>query len=202
MGDHNIQLAAVVLAAGMSSRMGRPKMTLPWGDTTVIGQVIRTIKAAGIDPIIVVTGAASGAVTEALLGFEIQFVDNPAYQTGEMLSSIQAGLAALTPGIQAAMIFLGDQPQVQPGVIRAICEDYASSQKEVVIPSYQRRRGHPLLIDRALWPAILALQHPATLRDFINSHPHRIAYTPVQTDSILHDLDTPEDYRAARSEKV
>jgi molybdenum cofactor cytidylyltransferase len=192
------QIAAVVLAAGMSTRMGRPKMTLPWGDTTVIGQVIQVITLAGLDPIMIVTGAARQAVGQALSGFKVQFVDNPAYQTGEMLSSIQAGLAALAPTIRAAMIFLGDQPQVQPGVIRAICDDYGRSHNGIHIPSYQGRRGHPLLIDSALWPAIGELQHPATLRDFINSRPQRIAYTDISTDSILRDLDTPEDYQAGR----
>ena len=195
------RIAAVVLAAGRSSRMGRPKMALPWGDTTVIGQVVRTILAAEIETIIVVTGASQQAVSEALRGFTISLVHNPAYQSGEMLSSIQTGLTALSPEVVAALVFLGDQPLVQPEVIRSICSDYSSSPKEIIIPSYQGRRWHPLLIDRALWPAVLALRHPATLRDFINSHPERIAYTPVQTDSVLRDLDTPDDYRTAHPEK-
>ena len=194
-------IAAILLAAGLSSRMGQPKLLLPWGGTTVLGQVVSIYAAAGLEEIVVITGGAHGQVerllTELSKDFPIRIVYNPAYASREMLSSIQAGLAALDPQTQAALIGLGDQPQVREETVRHLCAAFVHSLSALVIPSFQNRRGHPWLVARPLWPKILALPISTTPRQFLNSHAGQVQYVSAD-QSILQDLDTPEDYARQR----
>ena len=188
-------IAAVVLAAGLSRRMGRPKMTLPWGETTVIGQVVQVLDQAGVNEIVVVTGGARQQVEAALSGLPVHVLFNPRFAEDEMLFSLKTGLSGLGAEFEAALVVLGDQPQVQPQVVRKILETYQQTGASLIIPSYQMHRGHPWLLARSLWPSILDLQSDGTMRDFINQHAERISYLNVETPSVLRDLDTPEDYQ-------
>jgi molybdenum cofactor cytidylyltransferase len=194
-------ISAILLAAGLSSRMGQPKMLLPWGTTTVLGQVVTTFAAAGMDEIIVVTGATrepiENMVTELAKRYPVQAVFNPEFEHGEMLSSIQAGLAALDSQTQAALIGLGDQPQVQQETVRKICDTFIQTLSPLVIPSYKNRRGHPWLAARLLWQRILALPFTTTPRQFLNSYSGQVEYISAD-QSILQDLDTPADYASLR----
>jgi molybdenum cofactor cytidylyltransferase len=194
----NPLVGAVVLAAGKSERMGRPKMGLPWGDTTVIGQVIATLVGVGLDEVVVVTGGGREEVARALSylpqGWPVTLVFNPDFAAGEMLSSLQRGVTALGEAFEAALIALGDQPQIQIEVVKIILDSYYQSGSNLVIPSYAMRRGHPMLIARSLWAGLLALRPPHTLRELIQAHQDEIVYVNVDTPSILQDLDTPEDY--------
>jgi molybdenum cofactor cytidylyltransferase len=123
---------------------------------------------------------------------------NPAYATGEMLSSLKAGLAALPAHVSAVLVVLGDQPSLQARVIHQVLTAYAEGQGEIVAPSYQMRRGHPILIDRRYWPEIMALPPEGAPRDVIERHQDRIAYVNVSSDAVLRDVDTPEAYRQER----
>ncbi len=194
MLENGNKIAAVVLAAGQSRRMGRPKMILPWGDTTVIGHVVEQLARAGLSEQILVTGASRQEVEQALQGFAIRIVFNSRYIEGEMVSSLQVGLSALDAQFEAALVVLGDQPQMNAMVIREVLSMYHTTRAPLVVPSYQMHRGHPWLIARSLWPAILALQPSETLRDFLHSHSNQIQYVNIDSPSILQDLDTPEDY--------
>lgn len=194
------RVAAVILAAGRSTRMGRPKMALPWGDTTVIGQVVRVLTSAGIGEILVVTGAARNEVRGAFQSLPVKELYNPDYPQGEMLSSLQVGLSALEDHLDAALVVLGDQPQIQARVVTALVQEYASPDSPLVVPSFQMRRGHPWLLDRSLWPAVLALKGRETLRDFLNANQASIRYVSVDTSTILQDMDTPGDYQKYRPE--
>jgi molybdenum cofactor cytidylyltransferase len=197
-------IAAVVLAAGLSRRMGAPKLALSWGQTSVIGQVVAVLQQAGVPEICVVTGSAHDQVEAALAGMPVRLVFNPRYEEDAMLLSLQVGLQALPQGCTAAFVVLGDQPQMEPQVVSALMELYRAKQERLIVPSFRPpglqspRRGHPWLVGRALWPALLALQPPQTLRDFLNAHAAQITYLAVQTDSILRDLDTPADYASQR----
>jgi molybdenum cofactor cytidylyltransferase len=190
-------ISAMILAAGQSKRMGKPKMSLPWGETSVLGQVIATFKAAGVEDVLVVTGGARKQV-EALVGDAARTVFNPDYAEGEMLSSVQAGLAGLKPETEAVLIGLGDQPQVQERSVRLVLDEYHRSGASIVVPSFQMRRGHPWLVARSHWDEILGMQSPASLRDFLNSHRDEIRYVEFDNDSILQDMDTPKDYLKSR----
>jgi molybdenum cofactor cytidylyltransferase len=186
-------IAALILAAGQSKRMGQPKMLLPWGETTVLGQVVNTFKAAGVEDLLVITGGAKEQV-ETLVGDSARTIFNPDFAEGEMLSSIQAGLAEVKPEVEAVLVGLGDQPQVQERSVRLVVEEYTKSGASLVVPSYQKRRGHPWLVTRPHWDEILRMSPSETLRDFLNRHANEIRYVEVNDPGILKDLDTPEDY--------
>ena len=204
-------ISAIILAAGQSKRMGAPKMLLPWGGTSVLEQVISVFASAGLEDILVVTGAERGRVEEVLEGckakYPVRSVFNEAFETDEMLSSVQCGLRTLSlaplPLSQgergdAALIGLGDQPQVEERSVRAVCEAFQQTGRPLIVPSYNMRRGHPWLVARELWSEVLTLKTEQTPRDFLHAHADKIHHVEVSTPSILADMDTPEAYQAAR----
>ena len=191
------RVAAVVLAAGLSSRMGQSKVLLPWGRGTVLEQILRQLIQARVRDLVVVTGHRAEDVAQVAANYEATAAFNPAYAQGEMLSSVQAGLRALPSHISAALIVLGDQPRIQPAVVSALLAAYAEGKGDIIAPSFQHRRGHPILIDRRFWPELLALVDGAP-RDVINQHADRVYYVNVTTDSVLRDMDTPADYEDER----
>lgn len=196
------KITAIILAAGKSTRMGSPKMLLPWGERTIIEHVVAVFAKAGVDDIVVVTGGAHEPV-EALIrecgkSFPVRSVYNNDYMNGDMLSSIQCGLQHIAEeSVGAALIGLGDQPQVQEGSVHLLCEVYSQTQSPLVVPSFQMRRGHPWLVARALWKELIEMSPTQTPRDFLNAHAKDIHYVNLNTPSILADLDTPEDYRTS-----
>ena len=202
-----IKISAILLAAGESRRMGQPKQLLPWGETNVLGQVVAMFSAGlSMDPatnyeILVVTGGArelvEAEVARLAERYPLRIVYNPNYVLGGMLSSIQAGLVEIGAGTRAVLIGLGDQPQVREETVRHICTAFVQTESPIVIPSFQSRRGHPWLATKALWPEILALPPSTTPRQFINAHAEQIKYVEAD-ESILLDLDTPEDYNRQR----
>lgn len=191
-------IGAVILAAGQSQRMGRPKMTLPWGDTTVIGQVVHTLTTAGVEEIVAVTGGARQQVEQALADMGVRTTFNPRFAQDEMAFSLQVGLEALPEQVAAALVVLGDQPQMECEVVQAVIDAYHKTRALLVVPSYQMRRGHPWILARPLWKAVLALHPPQTLREVINAYARQITYLNVERDSILRDLDTAADYERDR----
>lgn len=190
-------ITAIVLAAGLSTRMGRLKPILPWGSTTVIGRVVTTLIEAGLDQVLVVTGAGRIDVEAEISRhgwINVQAVFNPQYAEDDMLISLRTGMAGLSADVTAILVVLGDQPQMETGVVRALLEAYRNHRHLLIIPSYNMRRGHPWLVDRSLWAALQSLPKGATMRDFLHANAKHIAYIQVTTPSILSDLDTPEDY--------
>lgn len=186
-------ITALILAAGQSKRMGQPKMLLPWGKSTVLQTVISTFQSAGVDDVLVVTGAAREPI-ESLIGRSVQTVHNPDYALGEMLSSVQVGLAEKQREARAVLIGLGDQPQTQTRIVQRILQTYQRTGAPLIVPSFEKHRGHPWLVGREHWDEILHMTAPQTLRDFLNKHASKIKYIEADTPSVLSDLDTPDDY--------
>lgn len=191
-------ISAIILAAGQSRRMGQPKMLLAWGRRTVIEQVISTFLKAGVEDLIVITGGARDQVEKTIASYPVRSIQNEDFARGEMLSSLQRGLGAMSDQAQATLVGLGDQPQVREESIRLVCEAYREHKSPLVVPSFQRRRGHPWLVARPLWEELLQLRAPESPRDFLNRHAEEIHYVNVDTPSILADLDTPDDYYQSR----
>jgi len=181
-------ISAIVLAAGRSTRMGAQKMLMSWGDTTVLGRVIATLRSAEVEEIILVTNSKiAGELTIDEVKIEIN-------EEGAMLESLKAGLSAVKPSAEAVLICLGDQPQMEEGSVRSVSEAFLKSRANLVVPSYNMRRGHPWLAARVMWAEIKALESGKTLRDFLNLYASEIEYVKVASPAILQDLDTPEDY--------
>lgn len=203
-------ISAIILAAGASRRMGQPKLLLPWGGITVLEQVVSAFARAGIQDIRIVTGAERARIEEAVRHFAARYpvktIHNEAYADGEMLSSLQCGLRALqtadSPDPQlvplAALIGLGDQPQVEERTVHLVRDAYHETGIPLIVPSFKMRRGHPWLVARPLWTEVLNLPGSQSPRDFLNAHADQIHYVASDSPSILADLDTPEDYRAHR----
>lgn len=193
------RVTGVVLAAGQSERMGEAKLLLPWGDgSTIIRNVCAQAAAADLTELLVVTGGWREQVEAAIADLPLRVVHNPQYAEGEMLSSVQAALRAAPESSEAVLIFLGDQPAVQEGVVADVLNAYAEGCGTIVAPVYEGRRGHPVLIDRVFWDALLRLPVGAAPRDVLRAHEDEVCEVPVDTPSVLQDIDTPDDYEQAR----
>jgi len=187
-------IAAVVLAAGLSSRMGQPKQIMRWGSRVMVRQVCQTLIAADVNEIVVVTGYAREKVEEALIGCAACSVFNPAYEDGDMMHSFQIGLKSL-PNSEAALFVLGDQPQMQTFVVTKVIDHWRKEKAKIVAPSFQRRRGHPILFAREIWNDVFNVSRGTSPRVFLRAHADWIHYVDVATDSILRDVDTLDDYQ-------
>jgi molybdenum cofactor cytidylyltransferase len=192
--DFDSSTAGIVLAAGRSERMGRPKMDLPWGDTTVLGKVIRSLSAGGLKKIyVVINPVRKPVLSESFPHIDLAWIENPAAETNEMLKSIQTGLSNLSDEIDFAFISLGDQPTIRPDVINKVLVTRKESQETLIFPSYRFRRGHPWGVGREYWGEICNLKSTDTVRTFIQAHADVIHYVNFDFES-PEDIDTPEMY--------
>ena len=115
-----------------------------------------------------------------------------------MLSSLQVGLKAIGKANHACLVVLGDQPAIEPEIINRLMEAYYRGRGRIVAPFYRNQRGHPILIDKAFWQAIIELPEGAAPRDAIRASEDEIYHVEVNSDSVLRDIDTPEDYHRAQ----
>lgn len=191
------RIGAIVLAAGMSRRMGQSKPLLQWGQQTVIETIVQRLLPLRLADVVVITGYESNQVSALVKKAGARSIYNRRYATGEMLSSLQAGLKAMDESIAACLVFLGDQPSINPRLVNEILVTYARGKSSIVAPSYNNRRGHPILIDRRHWSEIQNLPDGGAPRDVINAYNDDIAYVMAKDDNILRDMDTPEEYREA-----
>ncbi|MBE3124740.1 MAG: nucleotidyltransferase family protein [Acidobacteria bacterium] len=188
---------AVILAAGESRRMGTQKLLLPFGETTVVGAVVGTALASRVDRVLVVLGADKDDVREELEPLGIDFAVNDNFAEG-MLSSVQAGFRALPADAEAAVVMLGDQPFLPARVVDAVVEAFRRSGKGIVVPAFQGRRGHPVLVDMKYRDTVLALDPADGLRRLMHAHPDDIIEAEVEDANILRDMDVPEDYEGVK----
>lgn len=194
-------IGAVILAAGASRRMGQPKLNLPWGSTTVLGQVISTFLQAGVYNIVVAAGDLPILGLPPELSAAVQIIHVPQNYQDSMLFSLQSALNSSDTACRAVFVALGDQPQIKLEVVQALISEYRLHSPPLLVPSFNHRRGHPWLVDRSMWSDLLSLDPSQTLRQFLNQHEQHIQYLLVQTDSILQDIDTPAEYARWRPDK-
>jgi molybdenum cofactor cytidylyltransferase len=197
----NAPVAAIILAAGKSTRMGEAKQLLRLGDSTVLGQTIENVRrSAVVDEIVLVLGSSAEAIRRQLpasLLEGIKVVVNPAYAQG-MASSLRAGLSALDPLVDAALIVLADQPFVRPETLDQLGRKYRRTKVQIVIPSYQGVRGNPVLLDRSVFAEVMALEGDIGCRAIFGSHTERTVKLEVEDEGILLDIDNQEDYERLR----
>jgi molybdenum cofactor cytidylyltransferase len=186
------RVRAIILAAGESSRMGRPKLLLPWGKTTVLGQTIKNIQESAVFDTIVVTGAEAESVTAIAGDLGVPTLLNENFASGEMLSSLQKAVGRLPEKIEAVLVMLGDQPLVGPETIDQILVAYWQGKGEIIAPQYRSQRGNPVLIGRRYFNDLLSLPPGGAPRDLLKRNP--VYLVPVETKSVLLDIDDPRDY--------
>ena len=185
---------AVVLAAGESRRMGTQKLLLSFGNTTVVGAVVRTTQASRAGRTLVVLGADRDAIRREIEPRGVDFAVNENYPLG-MLTSIQAAFQALPGDARAVVVVLGDQPFLASRVVDEVIAAYEESRKGIIIPTFEGRRGHPVLVDLKYRGEVLAFDPADGLRRLMRTHPEDIGEIEVGDANILRDLDTPEDYK-------
>jgi molybdenum cofactor cytidylyltransferase len=204
---------AIILAAGLSRRMGAQKLLLPYAGRTLIGQVAGQVAASGVDRIVAVTrgcdapaGRADG-VAEALAGLGVErlaIVVNPDAE-GDMLSSVRCGLRAFPGECEGFLVVLGDQPTITAGLINRMIATFDESNpaasraagRRIVVPAHQHRRGHPILFAASYSREVLTGFEGVGLRGLLAAHPEDILEVHEPDPAILTDVDRPEDYRRA-----
>jgi CTP:molybdopterin cytidylyltransferase MocA len=185
-------ITAIVLAAGISSRMGVFKPLMPLGDTTIIEHITRMFRTAGIGDIRVVIGFRTPDVTSVLKPLNVRPVFNKYYSNG-MFSSVKAGIDSLESNIEAFFIHPADIPLVRPDTVSTLLEAYRP--RRILYPVFQNRRGHPPIISTIFTRKILNFNEQGGLRSFLEQNESSAADVAVADEGILLDMDTQHDYR-------
>lgn len=191
------RIGAVILAAGMSSRMGGAKQLLRLGEQTLLEQVLENVRAAGIGEAVLVLGHAAETIMNSIAIANVKLVVNNAYREG-MGSSLRAGVSALPAEIDGALIVLADQPFVRPATLALLMDQYRKSSAQIVIPMYRGFRGNPVLLDRSVFPEVMELSGDIGCRAVFGNHLEGIVKVPVEDPGILIDVDSREDFDRLR----
>jgi molybdenum cofactor cytidylyltransferase len=187
-------LAGVVLAAGESRRMGRPKQLLPFGERTILERVVDTLLTAGVGEVIVVLGHLADSVRAALGDRPVRTVVNESYRQG-MLSSVKCGVSAIGVGYDAVLFALGDQPHIEYTVVSEVMRAYRTGKAGIVIPRYGVKKGHPIIINLHKYrEAIVNLPEDRGLNALMQEHADDVRLIDVATEDIIRDIDVPDDY--------
>ena len=186
-------IAGIVLAAGESSRFGgSPKQLLDWQGEPMVRVVAQTALAAGLSPVVVVTGAFAGSVEPVLTDLPVTLVRNRRWREGQS-ASVKAAVGVLPPDTGAALFLLADQPQIPPTLVRALVDRHRQTLSPIVAPLIDGRRGNPALFDRVTFPDLLALQGDTGGRPLFARYP--VTWVTWHDPGLANDVDTPEDYR-------
>ncbi|MDZ7291903.1 MAG: nucleotidyltransferase family protein [candidate division KSB1 bacterium] len=204
-----IKIAALVLAAGESRRLASPnKLLLPFGGTTVVECAVDAILCANVDEVIVVLGYEAEAVRQALGQRPLRFVYNPDYRCG-MASSIQAGIATVTPEVGGVMISLADLPLIEPAELNLLIMAFLETKKAaelplktrdrephgaIVVPTFSGQRGNPVIFDLCYRHEMIRLRGDVGGKSILARHPEAVLEVEMPTASVLEDIDTMEEY--------
>ncbi len=194
-------VAAIVLAAGRSTRMGGPNKLLE----TISGKPLVRIAAeqalsSRASPVVVVSGHERARIEAALASLDVRLVHNPDYAQG-LSTSVKAGLAALPPESEAAIVCLGDMPQVTSALIDRLIAAFDPERNAlVVLPTFSGKRGNPVLWSRRFFPELIALEGDVGARHLIGAYPEVVTEVPVENAAAMVDIDTPDALRAAKAE--
>lgn len=195
-------ITALVPAAGMSRRLGRNKLLLPFKGKPLIAHAVDTITASMVDEIIVVLGHEAVQVRAAIGKKRVRFVDNPDYQQG-LGTSVRAGFAAVPGHATAIMIYLADQPLLEAGDVNFLIRAFAEASKinkSVVVPLFRGQRGNPVLVSSSHQAAILTMAGETGCRRVIKQNPDQVLTVEMETDHVVRDIDTMEAYERLLAE--
>ena len=191
-------IAAILLAAGESRRMGSLKALLPWQGSTLVAYQISSLRQAGVEPVVVVLGHDAGRLKPEVEGREgVIWRENPDYWQGKT-TSIKAGLSALGPGQSSAILILNvDQPR-SAETIRHLLRQHRDGGRSITIPRFRGKGGHPIVVDSALLEELKSIDEESLgVKAVVRRHQEGTLLVEMDTPEVLWDLNTPEEYQAA-----
>lgn len=193
------RVTAIILAAGLSKRLGRNKLLLPLGDETVLRKTAKAVLASAVSEVVLVTGYEEAMVKGAVEGLNVRLTHNPRYAEGQSTSMI-AGIEAASEDAKAYLFVLGDQPLLTPGIVNGVIALYEESRPDALVaaPAFEGRRGNPALFSATLKDELLRASGDAGGRGIIQrletESPEGIVFLELPNDDIFLDIDTEEDY--------
>ena len=187
-------ISLIVLAAGKSTRMKENKLLLRINGDTLIEHVVKHGKESKADEVVVVLGYEASNVREHLAKMDCKFAANENYMKGQS-ESVKVGLSAVSSKAEAVLILPADIGLISPESINRVIEEYRRSKSRIVIASHQKKSGHPILLDRSLFPEASKINEDTQgLKAVINRHRAEIKYVEAGTDNVLIDIDTREEF--------
>jgi len=196
-----LMLSAIVLAAGMSTRMGQNKLLLDFKDKALIAHAVDTLLASEIDEVVVVLGHEAEKVREKLGERQVKLVQNPGYREG-LSTSVRAGAEAVSRQADGIMVYLADQPLLEPADVNHILNAFTQAKevnKDIVVPFFDGQRGNPVLLDSSYREAILRVVGDVGCKGVIKRYPEKVLVLEMENDHVVRDVDNMEEYEGVLS---
>jgi molybdenum cofactor cytidylyltransferase len=189
-------IGAIVLAAGASARMGKPKALLRIGDKTFVHHIVDVLHSAGVQDVVIVLGSEADRIKKLLGGIDGSVVINEAWRLGQ-LSSIIKGLDAISrTDIEAIIICPVDHPLISQRLIEDLLSAFRKSHKNIVVPVYKEKRGHPVIFSRSMFEEIRKAPINIGAREVLRNHSHDIVEVDTDEKGVLSNIDTLPEYLA------
>lgn len=187
-------ISLIVLAAGKSTRMKENKLVLNVDGETLIERVVNTAIRSNADEVVVVLGYEAEKIREKIARLKCKIVVNDRYEKGQS-GSVKVGLSAISPEAEAMMVFPADVALIDAPSINRVIDEYSGTKSRIVIASHQHQSGHPILLDRTLFPEVSEIDEDTFgLKAVINRHRAQVKYVDVGSDNVLIDIDTQEEF--------
>jgi molybdenum cofactor cytidylyltransferase len=192
-------IVAVILSAGESSRMGRPKALLPIDGVRFIERIVTTLKATRVGRIVVVLGHNITELRQKISDLPVDLVINPDYKRGQ-LTSLVAAIRNIETGkdaerVDGILVHLVDHPYINADLVNLMIDRFYETKKLIVVPRYQNRRGHPVIFSRALFAELLAAPLDRGAKAVVHAHRDETLEIDTNDEGAIIDIDTPEEYR-------
>ena len=192
-------IVAVVLSAGESSRMGRPKALLPVDGVRFIEKIVTALKSTRVAKIIAVLGHDADEMRRQIGDLAVTMVVNPNYKQGQ-LSSLVAAINSIqsskdSASVDGILVHLVDHPYINPDLVNLMIDRFHETKKLIVVPRYQGRRGHPVIFSSALFAELLAAPLDQGAKTVVHAHRDETLEIDTEDEGVTIDIDTPEEYR-------
>jgi molybdenum cofactor cytidylyltransferase len=197
-------LSAIVLAAGMSTRMGQNKLLLDFKDKPLIAHAVDTLLASEIDEVIVVLGNEADKIREKLRGKQVKLVENPDFREG-LSTSVRAGVNAVSRQADGIMVYLADQPLLEPADVNRILRAFTHAKevsKSIIVPFFDGQRGNPVLLDSSYRETILGVIGDVGCKGVIKRYPDQVFVVEMESDHVVRDVDTIQEYEEVLSSTI
>ncbi len=187
-------ITAILLGAGESKRMGQNKLLLPWGKRTILERSLQTLLNSRVKEVILVVNDQTQEKARQWEDQRVKVVFNPEYRKG-MSRSIHQGIRTSDPISEGFLIALGDQPTLKSRTINLLIEAFQKAEGKIIAPSFQGRRGHPVIFPRKYREELLKLRGDEGGKSILNRHSKEVLVVPVRSKEVIRDIDTPGDYK-------